>query len=54
MNQLVYNEEIKSHDLHTIYHYVENKYGRITLNSIKEFLKISKRVEKCKNDKILK
>ena len=50
MNHLVYNDEIKSYDLHTIYRYVENKYERTTLNSIKEFLKINKRVEKCKND----
>ena len=34
MNHLVYNDEIKSYDLHTIYRYVENKYERTTLNSI--------------------
>jgi hypothetical protein len=50
MNQLVYNEVIKSYDLHTIYQYVENKYKRTTLDSLKEFIKISKRIEKCKND----
>ena len=50
MNQFVYNEVIKSYDLHTIYQYVENKYKRTTLDSLKEFIKISKRIEKCMND----
>jgi hypothetical protein len=47
---LVYNENIKSFDLHNIYQYVENKYSVFVLNSVKEFVKISKRIEKCKND----
>ena len=44
------NEEIKSYDLHTIYNHVENKYNVYTLNSIKDFIKYSKRIEKRKND----
>ena len=51
MNQhLIFNENIKSFDLNNIFKYVEGKYGVSTLNSIREYLKLSKRIEKCKTD----
>ena len=48
-NILVYNQEIKSFDLNSIFDYVERKYD-VSRNSIKEYLKVNKRIEKCKND----
>ena len=48
-SNLVYNET-KSFDLINIYRYVEENYDAYTLNSIKQYLKINKRIEKCKND----
>ena len=51
MNQhLVFNENIKSFDLNNIFKYVEGKYGVFTLDSIREYLRLSKRIEKCKID----
>ena len=46
----LYNENIKSYDLKTIYKYVEGNYNGLTLKAIKEYLKISKKIEKCKTD----
>ena len=48
--QLIFNESIKSFDLNNIYKYVEGKYNVIALSSIKEYLKVNKRIEKCKSD----
>ena len=48
-NNLVFNEEIKSYDLNKLFIYVERKYN-VSRNSIKQYLKLSKRIEKCKND----
>ena len=39
---LIYNEIIKSYDLNKVYKYVEEKYDVLTLNSIKEYLKLTK------------
>ena len=50
MVQSLFNQNIKSFDLKLIYGYVEGKYGVIVVNSVKEYLKINKRLEKCKND----
>ena len=47
---LIYNEIIKSYDLNKVYKYVEEKYDVLTLNSIKEYLKLTKKLEKCKTD----
>ena len=47
---LVYNEDIKSKDLYSIYQYVEGKYNVYAKDSIKEYVKMSKRIEKCKSD----
>ena len=46
---LVYYQIIKSYDLHTIFQFVESKYGVFVLESIGEYVKISKRIEKYKN-----
>ena len=40
MNQSLFNENIKSFDLKSIYGYVEGKYGVVVVNSVKEYLKI--------------
>jgi len=47
---LIYNEDIKSKDLYSIYQYVEGKYNVYAKDSIKEYVKMSKRIEKCKSD----
>ena len=47
---LIFNQEIKSFDLRSIYQYVESEYGVFVVKSIKEYVKLSKRIEKCKND----
>jgi hypothetical protein len=47
---LIYNEDIKSKDLYSIYQYVEGKYNVYAKDSIKEYVKICKRIEKCKSD----
>jgi len=47
---LIYNEAIKSKDLYSIYQYVEGKYHVYAKESIKEYVKLSKKIEKCKSD----
>ena len=44
---LIFNQEIKSFDLRSIYQYVESEYGVFVVKSIKEYVKLSKRIEKC-------
>ena len=51
-NILVYNQEIKSFDLNSIFDYVERKYD-VSRNSIKEYLKVNKRIEKCFQNTLL-
>ena len=48
---LIYNEAIKSKDLYSVYQYVEGKYYVYAKESIKEYVKLSKR-KRLKNVKV--
>ena len=48
IQHLIYNEEIKSFDLNQVFKYVERKYN-VSRNLINDYLKLNKRIEKCKN-----
>ena len=47
---LIFNEDIKSFYLNSLWNYVAEKYNVTILNSIKEYLKVNKQLEKCKTD----
>jgi hypothetical protein len=50
MIQIIFNQEIKSFDFLNLFNYVKLNYSVSTLNTIKEYLKMCKKLEKCKSD----